>query len=200
MIHPHTEVQIINEAIGYGVFATKFIPEGTITYIKDGIESEITPEHFVKLPPILQEKVEKYCYMDDKGVRIVSWDNAKYVNHCCDSNTISTGYGFEIAIKDIHPGEELTDEYGLFNMKSGFEVICNKLGCRKIIQPSDLEEFYKQWDAKIIKSFTFFYKVEQPLLPIIEKKVKKELEEYFQNPKKYKSVYFLKCDRFKNVM
>ncbi len=31
VIHPHTKLQYVNENIDFGVFATEFIPKGTIT-------------------------------------------------------------------------------------------------------------------------------------------------------------------------
>ncbi|MHC5084588.1 MAG: SET domain-containing protein, partial [Planctomycetota bacterium] len=34
MIHPDTELRKVNETIGYGVFATRHIPKGTILYVK----------------------------------------------------------------------------------------------------------------------------------------------------------------------
>ena len=43
MIHPNTELRFINPVVGYGVFATDFIPEGTITYVKDSLELEVSP-------------------------------------------------------------------------------------------------------------------------------------------------------------
>jgi hypothetical protein len=38
MIHPHTCIRYVNPQIGYGVFATAFIPKGTIVYVKDDLE------------------------------------------------------------------------------------------------------------------------------------------------------------------
>jgi len=38
MIHPHTEVRVVSPEIGLGVFATKFIPKGTIMYVIDEME------------------------------------------------------------------------------------------------------------------------------------------------------------------
>lgn len=35
MIHPDTELRFINPEIGYGVFATQFIPRGTITWVRE---------------------------------------------------------------------------------------------------------------------------------------------------------------------
>ena len=61
--------------------------------------------------PIYKDVIEKYSYTEPNGNMILSWDIAKYVNHCCNCNIISTGYGFEIAIRDIQPGEELLIYY-----------------------------------------------------------------------------------------
>ena len=39
MIHPKTTLRFINEEVGYGLYATEFIPKGTITYVKDSLEA-----------------------------------------------------------------------------------------------------------------------------------------------------------------
>ena len=44
MLHPDTRLQFIDEDIGYGIFATNFIPAGTITYVKDALEIELDAE------------------------------------------------------------------------------------------------------------------------------------------------------------
>ena len=116
MIHPDTELRKVNDTIGYGVFAKCDIPKGTIVYVKDPLEIEVEPERFEELDPTYQSIVNWFSYIDERGVRIISWDIAKYVNHSCDANSISTGYGFEIATRDIAAGEEITDEYGIFNL------------------------------------------------------------------------------------
>ena len=55
MIHPHTRIHFINEEMGYGVFATQFIPKGTITYVKDSLELEITLEDYALHTPQMQQ-------------------------------------------------------------------------------------------------------------------------------------------------
>ena len=40
MIHPDTELQFINDKIGYGVVATKLIPKGSITWALDKLDAE----------------------------------------------------------------------------------------------------------------------------------------------------------------
>lgn len=192
MIHPDLELRYINDAIGYGVFAKKFIPEGTITYIKDSLEIEVTPEDFQKHPVVMQQAIDKYSYIDERGNHIVSWDIAKYINHCCQCNTMSTGYGFEFAIRDIAAGEEITDEYGIFNLERDMQVACGKANCRIVIRPDDFDRYYPQWDAQILKSLPKFYTVEQPLLAMMDSRTKQELDAFFEDERHYKSVYSLR--------
>ncbi|MCB0663777.1 MAG: SET domain-containing protein [Saprospiraceae bacterium] len=192
MFHPDARIQWINDVVGYGLVATRFIPKGTITYLKDPMELSFTPEHFKTLPPVLQAEVEKFSYIDEKGDRIVSWDFAKYVNHCCNCNTMSTGYGFEITLRDIHPGEEITDEYGIFNMEEPMMVVCDKPHCRKMIQGKDLEDHAAKWDEQLKDSLRCIKSVDQPLWFLLQEDIIAELNEFLENESAYKSVLALK--------
>lgn len=192
MIHPNTELTFVNEQVGYGVFATMDIPEGTIVYVKDSLELIVSPTDYLMHNEEMKEVIEKYSYIDENGNRIISWDFGKYVNHCCNCNTISTGYGFEIAIRDIKKGEQITDEYGIFNLEKSMSLVCGEPGCRKQIKPSDFEKYYEEWDRKIKGSITKLFAVEQPLMPFIDEKTRSDLDELFCNPDSYKSVYALK--------
>ncbi|MCB0569119.1 MAG: SET domain-containing protein [Phaeodactylibacter sp.] len=192
MIHPHTRIQFINEDMGYGVFATQFIPRGTITYVKDSLELEVFPEAYQAYSPEMQEVIEKYSYIDERGVRIISWDFAKYVNHCCNCNTMSTGYGFEMAIRDIHPGEEITDEYGIFNIPEEMGLFCKHENCRLKVQPDDFDRYYPKWDEQLKAALAFFSGVEQPLFPLLDLSTQAEVRAFLDDPGKYKSVYALK--------
>lgn len=198
MLHPKTELRFIGAEVGYGVFATEFIPKGTITYIKDNLEVEVSPAAFLLHPPEMQEVIEKYSYIDERGYRIVSWDFAKYINHCCNCNSMSTGYGFEIAIRDIQAGEEITDEYGIFNLTESMELICNKGLCRKVLRPEDFDNLYPEWDRKLQNALQDFRQVEQPLLIFIDEPTRKALYAYFENPRQYRSVYALKYHKESN--
>ncbi|RPJ56055.1 MAG: SET domain-containing protein-lysine N-methyltransferase, partial [Dehalococcoidia bacterium] len=91
MVHPQTKLGVVNPKIGYGVFATAFIPKGTIVYARDPLEIELTPGEYQALEPMLKETVDKYAYMDKKGIRVLSWDFGKYVNHRCECNSMNTG-------------------------------------------------------------------------------------------------------------
>lgn len=192
MMHPNTQVRFINGAIGCGVFATGFIPKGTIVYVKDALELEVSAEQYALLTPVLQESVEKYSYIDERGYRILSWDHAKYVNHCCNCNTMSTGYGFEIAIRDILPDEEITDEYGMFNLEEEMPLSCAQPNCRQKVGKCDLDAYFADWDKKVQGALGLIHAVEQPLYPLIEGPTRADLERYLAHLGEYRSVRGLK--------
>ena len=191
MIHPSTELRFVSPEIGYGVFAKEFIPKGTVVYVKDSLEIEVTPKKYLKLDDYARSVVDKYSYRDERGYRIVSWDAAKYVNHSCSRNTISTGYGFEIALRDIQVDEEITDEYAIFNLEKQFECGCDSKNCRKYISPSDFESLFEVWDKEIKEAMTNYQNVEQVLEQYIDEKLFKKLTKYLETGKEYKSVYSL---------
>ncbi|MCP9234522.1 SET domain-containing protein-lysine N-methyltransferase [Lewinella sp. JB7] len=192
MIHPDTELRFIGDPIGYGVFATAPIPAGTMVYVKDSLELVISPEEYRRHSPQMQEVVEKYSYIDERGNRIVSWDFAKYVNHCCNCNTMSTGYGFEVALRDIAAGEQITDEYGIFNLQYAMPLVCSHANCRGCVGPDDFSRYYREWDRKILQSMTHFTAVAQPLLPLIDPDTRRALDAFLADPRKYRSVLTLK--------
>jgi hypothetical protein len=192
MIHPHAQLKFVNGTIGLGVYASAPIPKGTIVYAADPFEIEITPRQFEVLSDFFKEIAEKYSYIDSRGVRIMSWDLAKYVNHSCDPNTMSTGYGFEIAIKDIAKGEQITDEYGLLNIENEIPLACRCQNCRKVLRPTDIDTYYPIWDTIIKDALDNIRKVPQPLWSLIGKQTKSDLIYYLRTKKRYKSVYTLK--------
>lgn len=193
MVHTDSCLKYINDEIGYGVFATAFIPKGSITYVKDDLDLEINSTAFEAYPELLKQNIEKYSYIDERGIRIVSWDFAKYVNHCCHCNTMSTGYGFEIAIRDIQSGEEITDEYGLFNLNEEISLNCQKPGCRIKVGGEDLENYYQEWDMKVKQALLLLPAVNQPLINLLDSKTRKQVFSFLQDAREYKSVRLLKC-------
>lgn len=167
MIHPHTELRFISESIGYGVVATRFIPKGTITWILDELDQKFEESYLHSLDPLLREKLLKYCYRDNQGLYILCWDISKFVNHSFNSSCIATPYKFELAARDIYPGEELTDDYGYLNLDKPFYAI-PEAGCtRTRAMPDDILQFYPEWDRKAAEAMRHFNQVEQPLACLI---------------------------------
>jgi SET domain-containing protein len=192
MIHPDTELRWVNSTVGYGVFATNFIPEGTITYVKDMLEVSISADNYLLYDKNYKDIIDKYSFIDEKGNRIISWDHAKFVNHCCNCNTMSTGYGFEIAIRDIYPGEQITDEYGLFNVEYEMDLSCGYENCRKRIRMTDFDTYYKDWDKKLKKIVLKSGALEQPLMKFIDGETMADLKTYLKTGRQYKSLLHLR--------
>ncbi|MCF8236549.1 MAG: SET domain-containing protein [Saprospiraceae bacterium] len=185
MFHPASRLKNKSTRIGLGVYATAFIPTGTITYIRDQLEIVIDDAQYARLPVSLQGPVERYAYVDEAGCRVLSWDLGKYVNHCCFPNTMTTGFGFEIAIQDILPGEEITDEYGLFNLESPMSLSCSKPGCRGVVSTSDLDQYYPQWDQQVKAALTRLKEVDQPLWDLVDANLEKRIQDFFADPEQH---------------
>jgi len=175
MIHPDTELRFISNEIGYGVVATKFIPAGTITWVLDQLDREFTPLELQHMEPIYQNILDTYTFRNNKGNYILCWDNGRYVNHSFNSNCLTTAYDFEIAIRDIQPGEQLTDDYGYLNIPLPFRA-ADEGTRRKIVYPNDLLKYYKVWDNKIKKVFGNIPKHQQPLRPLLPEQLWNKIE------------------------
>lgn len=165
MIHPSTELRFIDDHIGYGVFATAFIPRGTIIWALDAFDRVLSPGEVLALPDLLRAQVERYGYVNAAGDFILCWDFGRYMNHSCQPSSRSVGAAFEIAIRDIQPGEQLTCEYGTLNMTGGFACACGAPGCRGSVSATDLVTLWGEWDREAAQAFRWALDVPQPLLP-----------------------------------
>jgi len=168
MIHPDTELRLINEQIGYGVVALKPIPQGTITWALDKLDRTFTPQQVTAMDALYQKVLDKYTYRNSQGNYILCWDNARFVNHSSNANCLTTAYEFEIAIRDIAAGEELTDDYGYLNLEEPFHVVPEPGSDRTVIYPDDLLRFYPEWDEKLLNAFPRILEVSQPLLQLLD--------------------------------
>ena len=176
MIHPKTEIKYISKEVGYGVVATELIPAGTITWVLDKFDREFSPTDFQSMEPIYQEILDTYTFRNNNGNFVLCWDNGRFVNHSFNSNCLTTAYDFEIAIRDINPGEQLTDDYGYLNIAQPFRGI-NEGTKRKVVYPDDLLRYSKVWDKKLAKVFHKIPKLEQPLMRLISKDVWEKITE-----------------------
>ena len=187
MIHPKTELKFISNDIGHGVVATEFIPAGTITWALDKLDREFSPEAFKAMDALYQDILETYTFRNSNGNLVLCWDHGRYVNHSFNSNCLSTAYDFEIAIRDIHPGEQLTDDYGYLNISKPFRGI-DEGTKRKVVYPDDLLKYSKMWDNKLLKVFNKIPILEQPLKSLISGDIWKEIIEVSENKKPMESI------------
>ncbi len=174
MMHPFTEIQFISDEIGHGVVATRFIPKGTITWVQDELDQIYTPQQVAKMQKLSQEMIDKYSFRNNKGNFVLCWDISKYVNHSFKSNCLTTAYDFEVAIRDIYPGEELTDDYGYLNVTEAFKPK-DEGTTRSTVYPDDLLHYHKDWDAQLEETFRFFRAVKQPLMSLVPTSVQQKL-------------------------
>lgn len=168
MIHPGTELRFINDQIGYGVFATQLILKGTIVWALDSLDQRFNEAEVAQLDPILRERLLKYCYRDEVGQYILCWDSARYVNHSFNSSCIATPYKFELAARNIFPGEELTDDYGYFNLDRPFYCLPEPGTDRRVILPEDFLQDYPVWDRKAAAALRHLNQVAQPLKHLVD--------------------------------
>lgn len=170
MIHPDTHLRYLGPEIGHGVFATRAIPCGSIVYVQDALDIVIT-QHDPRLnDPRYGKTIERFSNLDENGNRVISWDIGRYVNHCCQANTLSTGWGFEIAVRDIAADEQITDDYRLYNYALSNpaalnEVVCpySFSGCARTLALTAPETLIADWDAHIRSALHSLRAIPQPL-------------------------------------
>jgi hypothetical protein len=170
VIHPDSELRFVSPAIGYGLFATRLIPRGSITWAADPLDQIISPLQFAGLPEMLKAQALKYSYLNGAGDRILCWDHARFINHSCAATCLSPGFDFEIAVRDIQAGEELTDDYGALNLEEPFTCLCSAPKCRGRILPDDPVREAADWDRLVAAAFPDVGRVAQPLWELVREK------------------------------
>ena len=175
MIHPDTEVRYIDDNKGYGLFASRLISCGTVTWSFDPLDREISPEELATYDDLYQEILLKYSFRNKKGNYIFCWDNCRYTNHSFKANCCLTPYEFQLAIRDIQPGEELTDDYGYLNIIEPFEADPEG-GDRTVVYPDDLLRFSDKWDQQLANAFPKMMQVSQPLKKYLPQKTWETIE------------------------
>ena len=189
MLHPHTELRFVSEEIGYGIFATAFIPKGTIMWVKDELDRIIPKEKITELSPANLENLLKYSYRTSMGDYFFCWDLTRYVNHSFNPNSMLTALGFEIAIKDIEAGDEISNDYGTLNIIEKFQCAHSpSINHREFVCPDDLSRFHAQWDALIKSAFQSLHGIEQPLVNFLTHEQKQEMALIIKGEKNIPSI------------
>jgi uncharacterized protein len=162
MIHPQTKVQFISDEVGYGVVATALIPKGTITWVQDPLDRVFSKEEVQRLPSFAQDQLEYFAFKNSRGQMVLCWDHARYVNHSFRSNCLSTVFDFELAIRDIQPGEQLTDDYGYLNLNAPWKPM-DEGTRRKWVRPDDSLRYARVWDRQLGEAMKRMSRLQQPL-------------------------------------
>lgn len=175
MIHPDTELRFISPHVGYGVVATKFIPKGSITWVMDKLDRVFKAKDLAKLGPSYHSVITKYCFRDNRGYHVLCWDLGRYINHSFTPNCLTTAYDFEVAVRDIQPGEQLTNHYGYLNLEP-MSLLTDDGQESILVTPEDTLRNQEIWDKQIAEVMPFISTLDQPLRSYLPAKTLRKLE------------------------
>jgi SET domain-containing protein len=101
---------------GLGVFATEFIPAGTIVWqFQKDFDFRISEESVAALPETARQKLLHYSAKWGGGY-VVSADDARFLNHSENANLKTMDEpDSDVAARDIQKGEELLEDYREFD-------------------------------------------------------------------------------------
>lgn len=170
MLHPWTRLTWVSDEIGYGVIATRPIPMGTILWALDPLDRILGPAQVETLDPALWPVLETYSYINRNGHRILCWDHGRFMNHSCEPVSLSPGVDFELAVRDIEAGEEITCDYSSLNLEQDLDCLCGSPRCRGRISSGDFADLAPQWDEQLQRAVAQARNVTQPLLPWVDAK------------------------------
>lgn len=112
----------ISSIAGIGLIAAAPIKAGTRTWeFTAGFDQLFTGNQIASLPDAARAQLETYTYRHAaSGLFVFCIDNARFMNHADDPNTCgqhTAGMieGFDVALRDIAAGEELTCDYRSFD-------------------------------------------------------------------------------------
>jgi hypothetical protein len=106
---------------------------------------------------------------------LLCWDHGRFVNHSCEANCLSAGWAdFEIAVRDILPGEQVTDDYGTLNVDGGFDCLCGAPNCRRRVREDDLLRHSEAWDRVVLPAIPLMGQVPQPLWNVLRDRAEVE--------------------------
>jgi SET domain-containing protein len=97
---------------GTGLIARQFIPAGTVVWkLRPEFDVEMTEDDVERLSAAAREQVLYYAYFHEATkTSVLSSDDDRFTNHSDNPNTRCRG-DYTFAVRDIQPGEEITNDY-----------------------------------------------------------------------------------------
>ena len=170
MMHPKTRLAVISDAVGFGVVATEPIPRGTIVWVRDRLDLRIPRSEARALGEPYRDALRHYTFWEPDGDLVLCWDHARYVNHSCEATCLGGGYEFQLAVRDIAAGEEVTDDYGSFGYANAFACACGTPNCRSYVSCADATFMAPVWDELLMRAMVELPDVPQPLWGLVRDK------------------------------
>ncbi|HYR08283.1 MAG TPA: SET domain-containing protein [Longimicrobium sp.] len=153
--------------LGYALVTTRPVRCGTVTMVECARCGRITPAEARAAGRLAfvtsHAPITRWTYPDflePCDPRIY------YGNHSCDANTLDTHLGFDIAVRDIPAGTELSVDYRRFLDRTiDFPCRCRAVRCcgrvRCLAVPAEVEEV---WSQRLTAALERVPRLEQPLL------------------------------------
>jgi len=116
-----------SEIHGMGCISEEFIPKGSVVWrFEPGFDVIISEAEFRKLSEKAKLWISHFGYLNKKeGGYVLCMDDAKYTNHSETPNVDGSGE-VSIAIRDIQIGEEITENYFVFDELTGSDSLIFK--------------------------------------------------------------------------
>lgn len=155
-----------------GIFAMQLIPKGTIMDFRCKKDSTYSREELAKMSEKELRFVMDHSFKEKSGLYHKYCDKRlMYDNHSCNANTLSSGKGFGIVVRDIRKGEEATSDYRLDSENSNEELHfvggckCGEKNCMKnsTFEPPAPRELQRFWNRRINDALRLIPYVKQPL-------------------------------------
>jgi uncharacterized protein len=108
---------------GRGVFARRRFSEGEIVFRWD-LSRKVRRDRVDSLPPEERHFLNPF----DDELLVLLGEPERYVNHSCAGNTRIERFT-DVAVRDIHPGEEITSDYRSGNVAIDFVCRCGDPHC-----------------------------------------------------------------------
>lgn len=150
---------------GLGLFASEFIPQGTVIWFPCK-KCSYYPSHQLSLLSNADfQMLNELGYTTyDNGI-LLPCSNACYMNHSCDPNVLDYGLDFGVAVKDIKANDEICCDYHAWDTEE-FEMVCkcNSKNCLGNISPRKCDSNIKRtWSSAVQTTLTKMKNIKQPL-------------------------------------
>jgi SET domain-containing protein len=109
------EVKVATDPrMGLGLFATEFIPKGSIVWeFIEGVDIKVPIAKVKEMSVVQQEYFNRYGWIEGEYY-LASCDINNFINHSYQNN-LDNITDVTIALRDIEPGEELFSNYSEFD-------------------------------------------------------------------------------------
>lgn len=102
---------------GVGLFAAENIKKGTKTWeYHPKFDTAFSKSDVENMSDAAREQFLHYAFFDySQDKYVLCFDDQRFINHCHKDPNIESTPHFDIALKDIHEGEELLCDYYKFD-------------------------------------------------------------------------------------